>query len=85
MGRLRRATCIVHLISAPSQQGRNQMYHYIEKAKSLLSKVNSVVLKIYVRICINTDRNHIPIRYYYSVATKKIGDFVIFLWPSQNV
>ena len=38
MGRLGRATCTVHLLSAANQPGRKQMYQKIRKAKSLLSK-----------------------------------------------
>ena len=34
MGRMGRATCIVHLISAPDRSGRKRMYHYIQEAKN---------------------------------------------------
>ena len=37
MGHLDRTTCTVYLISAPDQLGRKKIYHYIRKAKTLLS------------------------------------------------
>ena len=40
MGCLGRATCTVHLISAPGQPGRKRMYHYIlEKLRAYCSNI----------------------------------------------
>ena len=45
MGRLGRETCTVHLISAPDQPERKQMYHYIRKAKSFRGAIGGKTSK----------------------------------------